>query len=184
MSYKDHRRKLKRDTPGYSKIRNFCRVARKDGLEWAWVDTCCIDKRSSAELTQSINSMFAWYSKATTCYVYLKDIGPQTNWKKSEWWRRGWTLQELIASTHIVFCNQDWQKLGTKVEMATNIEKITNIPTAVLLNEKVCTQYCVAQRMSWAAGRHTTRIEDRAYSLMGLFRINMPLLYREGTKAF
>ena len=184
ISYKDHYKELKGGTPGYNKIRNFCRIARGDGFDWAWVDTCCIDKRSSAELTQSINSMYSWYRSANTCYAYLKDVGPQRDWERSEWWHRGWTLQELIASTHVVFYNQHWHKIGTKADLATRIERITGIPKEVLLNERACLRYCVAQRMSWAAGRYTTCIEDRAYSLMGLFRINMPLLYGEGTKAF
>lgn len=175
---------LKRKTTGYSKIHDFCTLARKDGLNWAWIDTCCIDKRSSAELTQSINSMFAWYGKAHTCYAYLKDVGPQKKWRESGWWQRGWTLQELIASPNVIFCNQHWHKFGTKAEMAKQIEIITGIPSAVLLDESNSMRYCIAQRMSWAVGRDTTWIEDRAYSLMGLFRINMPLLYGEGEKAF
>jgi hypothetical protein len=184
ISFKDHRKKTKQGASGYVKIRNFCEIARGDGFDWAWIDTCCIDKRSSAELTQSINSMYSWYRNANTCYAYLRDVGPQIGWESSEWWRRGWTLQELIASTHVVFYNQHWQKIGTKADLAPRIERITSIPKEVLLNERLCLQYCVAQKMSWAAGRHTTCIEDRAYSLLGLFRINMPLLYGEGTKAF
>lgn len=184
VSYKDHRKGIKDGTSGYEKIRNFCRIARNDGFDWVWIDTCCIDKRSSAELTQSINSMYSWYRQANTCYAYLKDVNRQRDWERSEWWHRGWTLQELIASTHVVFYNQHWHKIGTKAGLTKQIEGITGIPEEVLSNERVCMRYCVAHRMSWAAGRYTTCIEDRAYSLMGLFRVNMPLLYGEGVKAF
>ena len=184
VSHKDHRKQLKDGTPGREKIRNLCRLARNEGLEWAWIDTCCIDKRSSAELSEGINSTFSWYRKAKTCFAYLKDVGPEKTWEESEWWQRGWTLQELLASPHVVFCDQRWHKFGTKAQMAKKIEKIFGIPYDVLTEPGAYMKCCVAQRMSWAAGRRTGIVEDRAYCLLGLFQINMPLLYGEGRKAF
>ena len=59
---------------GYRKIKRFCKRAKADGHEWGWVDTCCIDTRSSAELSEAINSMYAWYEAAKKCYVYLFDV--------------------------------------------------------------------------------------------------------------
>ena len=183
VSFKEYLKELKIDTPGYKKIINFCNLAKRHGIEWAWIDTCCIDKRSSAELSESINSMYSFYEDAEVCYAFLHDV-TISNWKKSEWWHRGWTLQELIAPRKVIFFGQGWKKIGNKKSMAEGIEKITGIPTAVLKKEKSHMDWTVAQRMAWAAGRKTERIEDQAYSLLGLFKISMPMVYGEGKFAF
>src|SRR5450756_1928963 len=95
---------------GYRKVQQCCEQAAKDGYDWIWIDSCCIDKRSSAELTEAINSMFKWYAKADVCYAYLEDIPPHTmgtvdleTLEKCRWFTRGWTLQELLAPTIIKF---------------------------------------------------------------------------------
>ncbi|KAK5630807.1 hypothetical protein RRF57_006522 [Xylaria bambusicola] len=178
---------------GFSKIAKCCEIARGEGLNWAWVDTCCIDKTSSAELSEAINSMFRWYEFSTTCYAYLSDVGvsdsdsqrpaEQLDWKMSRWFTRGWTLQELIAPYEVIIYDRQWKQLGTKRGLAPDLKGRTRIPENVLLDSPCRRNYSVASRMSWATGRETTRIEDRAYSLFGLFDINMPLLYGEGNKA-
>ncbi|KAI0468214.1 heterokaryon incompatibility protein-domain-containing protein [Xylaria cf. heliscus] len=168
---------------GYAKIRFCCEQAVRDGLSWAWVDTCCIDQTSTAELSEAINSMFRWYSNAKICYAYLADVTDQTGFAFSRWFRRGWTLQELIAPKVVQFYSSDWTFLGSKSELECLIQKITGIDGRVL-STGTFGQVCVAKRMSWAAKRDTTRVEDEAYSLMGLFGVNMPLIYGEGKKAF
>lgn len=186
VTYKEFRKGQGLDKPGYEKILRFCELARSDGYEYAWVDTCCIDKRSSAELTEAINSMFNWYHNAQSCYVYLSDCTKASDWRLSSWWSRGWTLQELIAPRCLVFYDCRWSRIGTKTGMALAIEELTGIPSRALVGSerKLYMHWTVAQKMSWAAGRDTSRVEDRAYSLMGLFHVNMPLLYGEGNKAF
>ena len=173
------------------KIRNFLAVAEQHGYRWAWADTCCIDKTSSAELTEAINSMFRYYALSDVCYVYLPDVSSDcemnvtnSEFHRSRWHVRGWTLQELLAPKNVVFLSQDWSFLGKKFTLADTIESITHIPASVLRFEKDVTDMSVAARMSWAAKRETTRVEDEAYSLFGLFGVNMPTLYGEGSNAF
>ncbi|KAH9914372.1 HET-domain-containing protein [Epithele typhae] len=177
------------------KIRQFLTFAEKDGYSWAWADTCCIDKESSAQLTEAINSMFRYYALADVCYAYLSDVTAE-NWdvmslttiatffETSKWHGRGWTLQELIAPKTVLFFAVDWTPLGTKFELAKSLEAATGIPQAVLRMEMDVTEISIAARMSWAARRKTTRVEDEAYSLFGLFGINLPTLYGEGQNAF
>ncbi|KAH9940409.1 HET-domain-containing protein [Epithele typhae] len=187
-----------------AKVRNFLIFAEGEGHQWAWVDTCCIDKTSSAELSEAINSMFRFYSLSNACYVYLEDVGDdgckQSEWlyshprraytrgptefHNSKWHTRGWTLQELLASRDVVFMSRSWTPLGTKHDLAEMLEEATGVPRTVLQFEVGVTDVSVAARMSWAARRKTTRIEDEAYCLFGLFGINMPTLYGEGHRAF
>ena len=187
-----------RGRAGYKKILDTCRQAQKDGYEWVWADTCCIDKRSSAELSEAINSMYRWYKNAKICYVYLHDVDgssfptkqddakyPNSNgWP--EWFSRGWTLQEMIAPSEVQFFNENWQHIGDKktLALAWTPTEITEVPPHILADGIDANRPCVAQIISWAASRTTTRVEDKAYSLMGLLDVNMPMLYGEGKKAF
>ncbi|KIM65069.1 hypothetical protein SCLCIDRAFT_57344, partial [Scleroderma citrinum Foug A] len=175
-----------RQRDGYRKILQSCELAQKDGYEKLWVDTCCIDKRSSAELSEAINSMYRWYENAKVCYAYLHDVIHTfplfQGWP--EWFSRGWTLQELIAPKNVQFLNENWQRIGDKRALAPTLRKITGVPEHILIHGLYGNRPCVAQIMSWAARRTTTRVEDRAYSLMGLLDVNMPMLYGEGKKAF
>ncbi|KAM0419079.1 hypothetical protein ACHAPT_012018 [Fusarium lateritium] len=169
---------------GYAKIQ-YCRdQAKKDGLKWVWVDTCCIDKTSSAELSEAINSMFRWYKNAAVCYAYLSDVDDLTqSMPKSRWFTRGWTLQELLAPDLLVFYSAEWQHLGTKSQLSRLLVSITLIEEEYLLG-KDPQLASVAKRMSWASRRNTLRVEDMAYCLLGIFDINVPLIYGEGKKAF
>ncbi|TBU51377.1 hypothetical protein BD310DRAFT_942287 [Dichomitus squalens] len=173
------------------KIREACRVAREAGYDYLWIDSCCIDKTSSSELTESINSMYLWYGRADLCYAYLADVpsgkdprADRSAFRSSRWHRRGWTLQELIAPSGVTLLADDWTEIGTKHTLCDLIEEITGIPYLALLHTKSLDEFSVAQRLSWAAERETTREEDRAYSLLGIFNINMPTLYGEGSRAF
>ncbi|KAI0183683.1 heterokaryon incompatibility protein-domain-containing protein [Xylaria flabelliformis] len=171
---------------GFSKIENCCRQAAADGYEWVWIDTCCIDKRSSAELSEAINSMYQWYKNAGVCYAYLFDIldDIELNLAGSRWITRGWTLQELIAPCEVVFYSSDWKALGTRSELSAYLATVARIDEPFLIGKSRIDEASIAQRMSWAAMRSTSREEDEAYCLLGLFNINMPLIYGEGPKAF
>ncbi|RDX43425.1 hypothetical protein OH76DRAFT_1204880 [Lentinus brumalis] len=176
------------------KVKQSCILAQEHGYHWIWNDTCCIDKTSSAELSEAINSMFRYYSLADVCYAFLRDVPPkgplvdeddvERSFGYSVWHERGWTLQELIAPPYVLFLNRDWDIIASKTDHANMLEKITKIPAAVLRHEYGLEDVSVAARMSWAAKRKTTRPEDEAYCLLGIFSINMPTLYGEGRRAF
>ncbi|KAI0416287.1 ankyrin repeat-containing protein [Xylaria grammica] len=172
---------------GHVKVLNFCSLAKANGFEYVWIDTCCIDKTSSTELSEAINSMFRWYEQADICYAYLSDVPPGTDavdkFRTCKWFTRGWTLQELLAPSSVIFLNRKWETMGDKSDLQHAISRITGIPLNFLLGDDLG-YASVAQRMSWAAKRQTTRIEDVAYCLMGIFGIYMPMLYGEGERAF
>lgn len=168
---------------GYIKIKEFFNIAARSGYRYGWCDTCCINKGNSSELAESINSMYMWYKMSTLCVVYLSDV-PAVDLEDSEWFDRGWTLQELIAPKAVSFFDCDWHLLGTKLDLLEALSKKTGVPSDVLSNRAEPWACSVAQRMSWAAHRITRRVEDRAYSLLGLFEVNMPMIYGEREKAF
>ncbi|KAE8352138.1 hypothetical protein BDV28DRAFT_135709 [Aspergillus coremiiformis] len=191
ISFQDILHNRKKETEGYRKVEQFCAVANQNGFEYAWIDTCCINKESSAELSEAINSMFRWYESAGRCYAYLRDITPvedpsdlSAKIKRSEYFQRGWTLQELIAPPDVRFLADDWSEIGSRDSWCALIHDITNIDESMLRGSAHLSDFSIARRMSWASGRKTTRIEDVAYCLMGIFHVNMPLLYGEADKAF
>ncbi|PMD63972.1 HET-domain-containing protein [Hyaloscypha bicolor E] len=175
---------------GFQKIVQCCEKAKSEGHGFVWIDTCCIDKSGSAELSEAINSMFRWYREADICYAYLDDVcssedpaQASSSFQSSRWFTRGWTLQELLAPYEVAFLAKDWKEIGTKQSLSSIISGRTKIDEFTLVN---CTwdHASIACKMSWASSRNTTRVEDKAYSLMGLFDVNMPLIYGEGRKAF
>ncbi|SPJ70740.1 probable beta transducin-like protein [Fusarium torulosum] len=217
----------------FSKIQGCCTQARRDALGYVWIDTCCIDKTSSAELSEAINSMFKWYQQATLCYVFLKDFSTALSYKsiptrrgeaisleatdtsffKCRWFTRGWTLQELIAPRHVDFFNYNWIRFGSRDnELLDRICQRTGVWPQLFdeprcdctkhyvrspIRDGICQEcyrldtlpetldsFAVSIKMSWASSRVTTRKEDAAYCLLGLFNLNMPMLYGEGDKAF
>jgi hypothetical protein len=181
--------------PGYRKIEATCNVTAHKGLEYAWVDTCCIDKSSSAELSEAINSMFRWYKDAEICFAYLSDLVLPISTSIDEdelvsylsrcrWFSRGWTLQELIVPRSLELYDSSWNFRGSRDQFASQLSTITRVDVAVLQNSNVMNSLPVARRMSWASNRQTTREEDIAYCLLGIFDVNMALLYGEGSKAF
>jgi hypothetical protein len=187
VSFEDMRAGTAEQKHGYFKLQNSCAIAVQDGLKYIWIDTCCIDKGSSAELSEAINSMFRYYAESKICYAYLEGVSsstPDACFAESKWFTRGWTLQELIAPPHVRFLSQSWLEIGTKTELATEVSRITKVDVQTLKSSHHLYQASLAQRMSWASGRTTTRKEDLAYCLLGIFDVNMPLLYGEGSKAF
>lgn len=174
----------------FAKVRETCRLARARNIPYAWIDTVCIDKTSSAELTEAINSMFRWYKDAAVCFAYLVDlpVGPRKDlWHTlslCRWFTRGWTLQELVAPKTVEFYDEAWNLRGDKHELSELLSAITRIDEDVLRDSSLLRNIPVARRMSWASRRQCTRVEDVAYSLFGVFDIHMPLIYGEGDKAF
>ncbi len=184
---------------GFKKLEFLCRQALQDGYIYAWIDTACINKTSSAELSEAINSMFRWYQNAACCYVYLEDVemepfglskvglplATEAQLRESRWFTRGWTLQELIAPPSVRFYDREWSLIGDKDTLELVIVQTTRIDVEVLRNSQLLQSMSVAKRMSWAARRSTSRDEDQSYSLLGIFDVAMPLLYGEGgEKAF
>ncbi|KAK2684021.1 Heterokaryon incompatibility [Fusarium oxysporum f. sp. vasinfectum] len=194
---------------GWSKLKNYCDRASKDGWEWAWMDTCCIDKTNPADTQEAINAMFRWYQNAGVCYAHLGDVSVskandivplpedrnldtstdsllRANLKDvfigAKWFTRGWTLQELLAPHYLIFVDHDWRHIGTRESWALEIEKASNIEARHLnaFNPTDFTSCSTAMRFSWASGRETTVEEDESYSLLGLFGISLPLIYGEG----
>jgi hypothetical protein len=212
VTFEDVQEDTARKKKGFAKLQYTCDQAIKDGLEYVWIDTCCIDKSSSAELSEAINSMFGWYHTSHLCYAYLEDVGAEdlldscipeshhmlpfeerkfseSHFAKSRWFTRGWTLQELIAPSRVEFYGKDWAHLGSSSDLLDAVVLITGIDINILSSNgldkmEFLRRTSVAQRMSWASKRVTTRVEDEAYCLMGIFEINMPLLYGEGHAAF
>jgi hypothetical protein len=185
-----------RKAAGFKKI-DFCaKQATNHGLRYFWVDSCCIDKSSSAELTEAINTMFRWYKNAAKCYVFLTDVSTpdddakdalkEDNWflsfRRSRWFTRGWTLQELIAPTSVEFFSVEGNWLGNKHTLEVELQAITGIDIEALRGKDLST-FSVDERMGWASKRVTTREEDQAYCLLGIFDIYMPSIYGEGRRA-
>lgn len=185
-----------RNREGFKKIIGAAKLAASHTYRWIWIDTCCIDKTSSAELSEAINSMYRWYENARVCYAYIEDsptdqheansnleAHPDT-WtlQNARWATRGWTLQELIAPKEVRFYSKEWKFMGDKRDPSVHntLMRATGIEAGVLLGQITVAEVSVANRMKWASKRLTTRPEDMAYCLMGLFGVNMPLLYGEG----
>ncbi|TGO91488.1 hypothetical protein BPOR_0026g00120 [Botrytis porri] len=180
------------DKSGYQKLQFCGEQANRDGLRYFWVDTCCIDKLSSAELQEAINSMFRWYQNATKCYVYLSDVSTNghnqatSSWqpifKASRWFTRGWTLQELLAPRSVEFFCSNGMLLGDKTSLQHFIHEITGIETSALHGQNL-SDFTIDERMSWAKKRQTKREEDMAYCLLGIFDVHMPLIYGERSES-
>lgn len=197
-----HRQPYPASKEGWAKVIKCCQQAIEDGIEYVWIDTCCINKSSSTELQEAINSMFKWYEKSLECYVYVSDFShpgpkaePQENksalkrYVRSRWFTRGWTLQELLAPSSVRFFDCAWLEFGDKISLREEIAAATGISREVLVESVIDVRRAldfisIAQRMSWASRRTTTREEDIAYCLLGIFDVNMPLLYGEGLRAF
>ncbi len=203
VSFKEMRKGKAPPGSGMAKIENFCQLAATRGFDWAWIDTCCIDKRSSAELSEAINAMYKWYKRSGECYVYLSDVAYSSHelsegwpsqsakFRQSSWFTRGWTLQELLApqNSKVLFFDANWNEIGSLPQLASDVSKITGIRASYMgdYNSRNYLEWSVAdasvaKRMSWASRRQTSREEDMAYCLLGLFDVNMSLLYGEGAK--
>jgi len=179
---------------GYDKIRFCGERAAADNLQYFWVDTCCINKSNSQELQTAINSMFRWYQRASKCYVHLSDVQVpeevidaqsfRITWedafRRSRWFTRGWTLQELLAPSTVEFFSKDGKPLGSKISLELKIHEITKVPIGAIRGQQRLSEFSVPERMRWAANRQTTYEEDKVYCLLGIFDVFLPLIYGEG----
>jgi hypothetical protein len=194
VTFKDLAEGSRNIKAGYRKIQFCAEQAARDGLQHFWVDTCCIDKSNNTEVSEAINCMFRWYRNAAKCYVYLSDVStnkhnqnnlsPQSwevAFRKCRWFTRGWTLQELIAPPSVEFFSLEGKRLGDKKSLERQVHEITGLALRALQGSALF-EFSIAERMSWAENRETKREEDKAYSLLGIFDIHMPLIYGEGMK--
>jgi hypothetical protein len=180
----------------FDKVRNLCREARRHNLHWAWVDTCCIDQTNSVEVQKSISSMFSWYRESALTIIYLSDVVESTDQALflSQWFRRGWTLQELLAAKVIRLYKKDWTPFYQSTafnhkdvpEILVALQSVTGIQKSYLKF------YCPSvehprMKLRWACKRETKEKEDEAYCLMGIFGITISVTYgpyEEGHHAF
>jgi len=194
VSFQDIEAGSGQNKSGYDKILFCARRAAADGLRYFWIDTCCIDKRNQVELSEAITSMFRYYQRAAVCYAYLSDVsathdygeGEQRSrfhwepaFRRSRWFTRGWTLQELIAPMRVDFFAREGERLGDKSSLETIIYEVTGVAKRALKGYPL-SDFSVEERMSWAVQRSTKREEDEIYSLLGIFDISMPVIYGEG----
>jgi hypothetical protein len=193
VTFRELKDRTGKSKAGYNKIRFCGEQARRDGLRYFWVDTCCIDQPNSTELQEAINSMFRWYSDAAKCYVYLSDVSRsafdtndkshqvpwESQFRASRWFTRGWTLQELIAPPLVEFFSQEGNRLGDKTTLERQIHDITGIDVLALQGTSLF-QFGVDKRMSWAKNCETKLKEDMVYSLLGIFDVSMTPRYGEG----
>ena len=196
VTFDDVKHRRGKSKAGYAKLQ-FCQERTlKDRLEYCWVDTCCIDKANHVELSTAITSMFQWYRDAKKCYVYLSDVSAHTRnisgqgqqlwesaFRTSRWFKRGWTLQELLAPASVEFFSREGEFLGDKVTLKELIRSITQIPIAALRGAPL-TEFPFEERWRWVVGRQTKKIEDKAYCLLGIFDVSMSLRYGQGEKEF
>ena len=187
VTYKDIKKGRGRDKDGFVKLQFGAKQAATDGIKYLWMDTCCIDKSSNTELQLAINSMFRWYQNAVKCYVYLSDVSmdrpSEESWKsefqKTRWATRGWTLQELLAPSSVEFFSNKGLQIGSKRSLESLLHDVTGISVKALRGTPLC-EFSQLERMSWMEHRRTKLEEDLAYALLGIFDVQMPLLYGEG----
>lgn len=197
VTFDDFQKNTGKTKAGHTKLRFCGRRARSDGLDYFWVDTCCINKANYTELSAAINSMFRWYQNAARCYVYLSDVPLygqgssdladrpwQSAFRESKWFSRGWTFQELLAPMQVEFFSQEEILLGNRTTLGKEIHEITDVPVAALQGAQCLQEFGIDEKKRWASNRRTKIPEDKAYCLLGIFNVYMPLIYGEGDNAY
>jgi hypothetical protein len=196
VTFSDIENKSGKSKAGHAKLQFCGKQAQRDGLKYFWVDTCCINKANYAELPEALASMFRWYRDAVKCYVYLSDVSTrkrdhngqtegtwEAGFRTSRWFTRGWTLQELVAPGSVEFFSREGERLGDKISLVKQIHEITQIPITALSGTPL-PRFSVDERKRWAAERETKKKEDKAYCLLGIFNVFIPVMYGEGDHAF
>ncbi|KAL9625173.1 MAG: hypothetical protein Q9160_000575 [Pyrenula sp. 1 TL-2023] len=178
--------------PGFAKIARACYIAKSDGIPYVWLDTCCIDKGPKSDVTETsraIKSMFSWYKESQVCYTFLPDVcgrgrpcPGKRSFKESEWFTRGWTLQELLAPPNLQFFDHHWRLIGTKQQRAAEVREASKIDDQYLGGD--FSTACIAVKMSWVSGRRTTYRDDMAYCMLGIFDVGIDVRPGEGESAF
>jgi hypothetical protein len=202
-TFSDVRKQRNTDTLGYKKVEGFASFLRAHApdIDWLWIDTCCVDQKSSQEVNEAVNSMFNWYKRAAVCIAYLADVRSSADtqsddcmseFQKSVWFTRGWTLQELLAPEIVIFLAQRWEVIGHKGDHGSTkllfhpgpslnrvIAQITGIREMVLIDYEHSTTLTFEDKLKWAVNRNTTKEEDMVYCLLGIFEVHMYLIYGE-----
>ncbi|THU88358.1 HET-domain-containing protein [Dendrothele bispora CBS 962.96] len=183
-----HKPELKKRL-GYRKIQEACKKAQ-DKYKYIWIDTCCIDQSNRNEVAQNVKSMYSYYRNSEVCYVYLADVQVQEKFSqtkrallRSQWFQRGWTLQELVAPREVLFFDSNWKLIGTKDDLSRAIANLTGIPCSVLEGSTPVHDVDIRTRMSWCAGRKTTEPADLAYCLLGILGVVMDPDYTEDVQS-
>lgn len=202
VAYQEVRERRNTHKKGYRKVEAFAKYVRENvhPIRWLWIDTCCINKDSAAELSEAINLMFDWYRKAEVCLAYLVDADSDTAqggrlFEKSEWFERGWTLQELLAPKTVVFLSKSWEVIGNKGASFHNygrspvgrgleceIAARAGITENILHDYEKSRSLPVETRLKWMEDRKTSREEDLSYALYGIFEVALGANYGEGYK--
>jgi hypothetical protein len=195
--FQDVRDRRNTECGGYHKVKAFATYVRDSmpHIKWLWIDTCCINKDSAAELSEAINSMFEWYRNSELCIAYLADVETTVNrvsLEKSEWFKRGWTLQELLAPRKVLFVTNRWEPIGYKGDVTSGdcwatvgfdleeiIHRVTGIPIEVLHDYVASVRLSVEEKLKWMEGRTTTRPEDMSYALYGILEVTLGANYGE-----
>jgi hypothetical protein len=190
VTFRDMTNSTGKDKAGYKKIRFCSEQAKQDGLQYIWIHTCCTDKANKAELTHAIN----WYRNAIRCYVYLSDVSSparesnkeestplwELQFRKSRWFTRGWTLQELLAPKTVEFFSKEGKRLGDRLSLEQPIHETSGIPVSALQGAPL-SQFSVDKRLLWNKDWQTKLEEDKSYSLLGIFNVYITPFYSEGT---
>ncbi|KAK1519196.1 hypothetical protein CPAR01_15634 [Colletotrichum paranaense] len=188
---------------GFLKIQLACAAAERQGLGHIWIDTCCVDKDSEAERNEAVEFSFRIFKSAAVCIAYLSDVRSESamlaeytsvadpfldnnlegkfrhTFKRSRWFTRSWTLPELVAPPGLLFYSHGWELIGTRSQLREHLFDITGVDTFVLQGGDLA-KVSVARKMFWATSRNAYRLEDIAYSLAGLFGVEMIPIYGEG----
>jgi hypothetical protein len=200
ISMKDVQKKRNEEKDGFIKLKGFAKFVKVHipTIQWLWLDTCCIDRSSSQEVSEAVNTMFKWYRRSAVCLAYLKDVKDAGNLEQmrgSVWFTRGWILQELVAPRLVLFLTRDWDVVGHKgnfdgtpgplnisagLLLHSMITKITDIPEFILEDYDHAGRLSVEERFAWTKGRETTKAEDLSYCLFGIFDVSLPIIYGEG----
>lgn len=198
--YASNWRSPSRSNPVSFKVHGFRKVIRKHrrDIKWLWLDSICMEGMTHPEREEAVHSMFQWYRNAEACYSYLRDVTSKNNMEKSDWFKRCWTLQELLAPDVVVFFSRDWKILGHKCpgtrtqhdhekyrhNLNDCISKTTQIDAEVLYEfeniQRLTKSDVVEDVRRWMDGRKATRTEDAVYSLFGIFDVSIALIYGEG----
>ncbi|KAJ4147862.1 hypothetical protein LMH87_002364 [Akanthomyces muscarius] len=184
--------KKTQSTLSREQLEQACEHARRCGVEYIWIAELCIDRTSSADLDDAVNGSRRRLRNSTVCFAYLHDLPAEVTtpdsdssaWSRCRYWKRAWTLQELLLAPRVQFYDAYWNYRGDKdsPELAPLLSGITRIPRSVLLDSTTLSDVALAVRISWSVGRVAAREEDTAYALVAITEATLPVRYGEGAE--